>query len=138
MVRGGIPPHATRSHGPFAARTRSFGRVGLDWESATGQNKAMNRDQVIATLRRHERELRAAGVVRLSVFGSTVRGDRRPDSDVDLLASFDESRRLSLLDVVGIELRLADLLGQRVDLAEEGTLKQRVQQSVDSEAVRAF
>jgi predicted nucleotidyltransferase len=72
------------------------------------------------------------------VFGSTVRGDRRPDSDVDLLASFDESRRLSLLDVVGIELRLADLLGQRVDLAEEGTLKQRVQQSVDSEAVRAF
>jgi predicted nucleotidyltransferase len=41
----------------------------------------------------------AAGVVRLSVFGSAARGDRRPDSDIDLLAGFDESRQLSLLDL---------------------------------------
>jgi predicted nucleotidyltransferase len=72
---------------------------------------AMNCDHVIATLRGHELELRAAGVVRLFVFGSTARGDGRPDSDIDLLASFDESRRLSLLALVGIELRLAGLLG---------------------------
>ena len=37
----------------------------------------MNREQVIATLRAHEPELKQAGVVRLSLFGSTVRGDRR-------------------------------------------------------------
>jgi predicted nucleotidyltransferase len=54
----------------------------------------MGRDQVIATLKAHEKELRAAGVVRLSLFGSTARGDRHPDSDVDLLAAFDETRRL--------------------------------------------
>jgi predicted nucleotidyltransferase len=98
----------------------------------------MTRDQVIATLREHEAELRAAGVVRLSLFGSTARGDRRPDSDIDLLAAFDESRRISLLDVAGIELQLAGLLGEAVDLVEEGTLKPRVQRSVQSEAVRAF
>ena len=98
----------------------------------------MNREQVIATLRQHEPELRAAGVVQLSVFGSTARGDRRPDSDIDLLARFDESLRLSILDVVGIELHLADLLGRAVDLIEEGTLKPRVQKSVEAEAVRAF
>ena len=98
----------------------------------------MDREQVIATLREHEGELRAAGVVRLSLFGSTARGDRRPDSDIDLLARFDEARRLSLLDVIGIELRLAGLLGQRVDLVEEGTLKPRVKQSADAEAVCAF
>jgi len=98
----------------------------------------MNCDHVIATLRGHEPELRAAGVVRLSVFGSTARGDGHPDSDIDLLASFDESRRLSLLDLVGIELRIAGLLGQPVDLVEEGTLKPRVQRSVEAEAVRAF
>jgi uncharacterized protein len=110
----------------------------LDWAKGYGQNGAMNRDQVIATLRHHESELRAAGVVRLSIFGSTARGDRRPDSDIDLLACFDESLRLSLLDVVGIELHLADLLGQPVDLSEEGTLKPRVQKRVEAEAVRAF
>ena len=98
----------------------------------------MDRDQVIATLRRHEPELRAAGVVKLSVFGSTARGDRRSDSDIDLLARFDESRRLSLLDVVGIELQLGALLGQTVDLIEEGTLKPRVQEKVEPETVRAF
>lgn len=98
----------------------------------------MDRDQVIATLRRHEAELRRAGVVRLSVFGSTARGDRRPDSDVDLLATFDSARRISLLQVAGIEARLADLLGLDVDLVEEGALKPRVRQSVEAEAVGAF
>ncbi len=75
----------------------------------------MDREQVVATLREHEPELKAAGVVRLSLFGSTARGDRRPDSDVDLLAAFDESMRISLLDVAGIEIQLADLLGQKVE-----------------------
>ena len=98
----------------------------------------MNRDKIIATLRHHEPELRAAGVVRLSVFGSTARGDRRPDSDIDLLAVFDETRRISLLDVAGIEIQLSEMLGQTVDLIEEGTLKPRVQRSVEAEAARAF
>ena len=71
----------------------------------------MNREQVIAALRQHELELKAAGIVRLSLFGSTARGDRRPDSDIDLLAAFDETRRISLLDVAGIELQLSALLG---------------------------
>jgi uncharacterized protein len=98
----------------------------------------MERDQVIARLREREAELKAAGVVRLSLFGSTARGDRRPDSDIDLLAAFDETRRISLLDVAGIELQLSDLLGQPVDLVEEGTLKPRVRRSVEAEALRAF
>jgi hypothetical protein len=98
----------------------------------------MNREAVIATLRAHEPELRAAGVVRLSLFGSTARERALPGSDIDLLASFDGARQLSLLDVIGIENKLADLLGQPVDLIEEGTLRPRVRQSVDREAVRAF
>src|ERR1035437_8441589 len=51
------------------------------------------------------RTLKAAGVVRLSLFGSRARGDRRPDSDIDLLAAFDQTRRISLLDVAGIEIQ---------------------------------
>ena len=99
---------------------------------------AMNREQVITMLREHQRQLNAAGVVRLSLFGSTARGDRRPDSDIDLLAAFDETRRISLLDVAGIEIQLSELLGQQVDLVEEGTLKPRVQKNVEAEALRAF
>jgi len=98
----------------------------------------MDREAVIATLRAHESALKAAGVVRLSLFGSTARDTARPDSDIDLLAVFDAARPLSLLDVIRIENQLADLLGQPVDLIEEGTLKPRVRLTVDREAVRAF
>lgn len=123
MVRGCIRHSCYQMAG-------SFGRM--------SDGRAMNCDHVIAAPRGHETELRAAGVVRLSIFGSTARSDGGPDSDVDLLATFDESRRLSLLDLVGIELKLAGLLGQPVDLVEEGTLKPRVHRSVEAEAVRAF
>jgi len=98
----------------------------------------MNREQVIATLRGHEPELRAVGVIRLSLFGSTARGDHRPDSDVDLLAAFDDTRRISLLDIAGIERQISQMLGHSVELIEEGTLKPRVRNNVEAEAVRAF
>lgn len=98
----------------------------------------MDREHILSRLRAHEAELKDAGIVRLSLFGPTARGDAGANSDVDLLAAFDESRRLSLLDVVGLELHLANLLGCPVDLSEEGQLKPRVQESVKTEVVRAF
>jgi predicted nucleotidyltransferase len=98
----------------------------------------VRRDEVIAALREHEPELRSAGVVRLSLFGSAARNEARAASDIDLLAAFDEAHSLSLLDIIRIENRLSDLLRQPVDLIEEGTLRPRVHQSVSREAVRAF
>lgn len=93
---------------------------------------------MIAALRGHEKELRAAGVTRLSLFGSTARGDQHAESDIDLLAAFDSSRRISLLDVAGIELQISRLLGLPVELIEEGTLKPRVRRSAEAESIRAF
>lgn len=98
----------------------------------------MDREQVVAKLRDHERQLKEAGIVRLSLFGSTARGDAGPESDVDLLAAFDETRRISLLDIARMELDLSEMLGCKVDLIEEGTLKPRVQKSVEAEVLRAF
>jgi predicted nucleotidyltransferase len=45
---------------------------------------------------------------------------------------------LPLLDVIGLENRLSDILGQPVDLIEEGTLRPRAKRTADPEAVRAF
>jgi predicted nucleotidyltransferase len=98
----------------------------------------MVRDQILSRLRAHEAELRAAGIVRLALFGSVARDEARPDSDIDLLVTFDDGRELSLLDVIGVENRLADLLGQRVDLVEDDMLEPRLRQSVEREIVRAF
>ena len=65
----------------------------------------MTSDQVIAKLLTNERELRQAGIVRLSLFGSAARGDGGLKSDIDLPALFDESRRLSSRFPVSIVIR---------------------------------
>lgn len=96
----------------------------------------MDREQVIARLRTHEAELKNAGILRLSLFGSVARGE--PGNDVDLMADFDGSKRLSLLDMVGLENRLAEILGIRVDLSPTNMLKEPVRERAANEAVVAF
>ncbi len=98
----------------------------------------MNRDEVIDKLRAHEAELKAAGVVRLAVFGSVARGDNSPQSDVDLLAEFDKTRRYTLLTMGRLESRLTDLLGTKVDLSSPEWLKESIKNQVLREAVIAF
>jgi uncharacterized protein len=98
----------------------------------------MDRASVIAKLRECEPELKAAGIVRLSLFGSVARGDESRESDVDLVAEFDPARRFSLLDMVGLENRLTDILGVRVELTPAKALKDPVRDRVNREAVLAF
>ena len=98
----------------------------------------MDRDRVIGKLREHEPELRAAGIVHLRLHGSVARGEASAASDVDLIAEFDANRPLSLLDMVGLENRLAELLGVRVDLSPAKTLRDTVRERADREAVLAF
>jgi hypothetical protein len=60
---------------------------------------------------------RRHGIRTLSLFGSTLKGTARPDSDVDLLVEFFPDARPTLLDMAQIEIELAQLLGGRnVDL----------------------
>ena len=98
----------------------------------------MNKSDVIAKLREHEPELKAAGVTRLALFGSVARGDASAQSDVDLMAEFDSGREFSLLDRVRLENRLADLLGVPVDLTPANSLKEGVRERAVREAVLAF
>ncbi len=54
---------------------------------------------------------------RLSLFGSTLTGAARPDSDVDLLVEFEPGAKPGLIAMAALELELSNLLGGRkVDL----------------------
>ena len=54
---------------------------------------------------------------RLSLFGSTLRGAARPDSDVDLLVEFEPHAKPGLIGMAKIEIELMSLLnGRKVDL----------------------
>lgn len=77
------------------------------------------------TLRQHLPALREEyGVESFAVFGSYVRGEQRPDSDIDVLVTFDDPP--GLLAFIELERTLSDLLGQSVDLVTEDALKPRI------------
>jgi predicted nucleotidyltransferase len=96
----------------------------------------MDRERIIDKLRQHEAELKRAGITRLSLFGSMARGER--GNDVDLMAEFDAAKRLTLLDMAGLEMRLAEIVGMPVDLAPAKMLKEPVKEEAQREAVLAF
>ena len=77
----------------------------------------MNRSTILALLRDHEAELKAAGIEHLSLHGSYARGTATADaSDVDVIADFDRGKRLSLIGRVHLENLLTDILGIKADL----------------------
>ena len=55
-------------------------------------------------------------VTELALFGSVLRDDFGPDSDIDVLVSFDEAARHTLFDMVDMEEELKGLFGRDVDL----------------------
>lgn len=64
--------------------------------------------------------LKDRGAKKVSVFGSYVRGEEKPDSDLDLIVEF--SRRKSLLEMVRIERELSETLGIKIDLLTETSI----------------
>jgi predicted nucleotidyltransferase len=85
-------------------------------EQAAHNRVCPNADDVIAILRAHEVELRAAGVRHASLFGSVARGDASPDSDVDLAVELDREAHIGLIGLCGLEQRIGDMVGWKVDL----------------------
>jgi len=78
---------------------------------------------IVRRLRSHLPELRKKYHVKsLGVFGSYVRGDQKPRSDLDVLVEFDEAADL-LSDFFRLQEHLSELLGVNIDLVENGHLK---------------
>lgn len=102
----------------------------------------MNRDQVIATLREHQPELNAAGVVSVSLFGSTARGEAGQDSDVDVVVRLGKSFSTGGFDYFGrledLRQHLEQLLGCKVDVVEEPVRRERLQKEIDRDRALAF
>ena len=94
----------------------------------------MKRSKVLEVLTRVKPDLVSRfGVVRLSLFGSTSRDEAQPDSDVDILVSFDgpaTSQRY-----FGVQFHLEDALGCSVDLVTEKALRPELRPFIEQEAV---
>ena len=72
------------------------------------------------------------GAKNIRVFGSVARGDERSDSDIDFLVDVETGR--SLLDVIGFQQDLEELLGRRVEVFTDADLSPYLQTRVFAEA----
>ena len=92
-------------------------------------------------MKAHEHEIRAAGVVSVSLFGSVARREN-PVHDVDVAVRLGESFSERGLDYFSrlddLEGRLSELLGYKVDVVEEPVRKHRFQKQIDRDRSVAF
>ena len=72
---------------------------------------SIRKDELRTFCRRHR-------ICRLALFGSALREDFQPDSDIDVLVDFEDSADPGLLELVGMQDELSEILGRTVDLVE--------------------
>lgn len=83
--------------------------------------------KVIPVLKRH-------GATKAGLFGSLVHGQMRKRSDIDVLV--DLPRNLSLIDVVGIQQEIEEVVGRKVDLVQYDAIKPLLKKYILSEEIR--
>lgn len=91
------------------------------------QGLAIPRDEMASFCRRHR-------IRRLSLFGSVLREDFDPESDIDVLVEFEPDARVGLRFFT-IERELSERVGRKVDLNTPGFLGKYIREEVLAEAV---
>jgi predicted nucleotidyltransferase len=69
----------------------------------------------------------------IQLFGSNVRGEQSPGSDIDILVDFEEGA--DLFDLTGLAIFLEDELRRKVDVVPKRALREELQESILNEAV---
>lgn len=72
------------------------------------------------------------------MFGSFSRMEERPDSDIDILVALDYAAPIGLLQYAGMANELESILGRKVDLVAEGSVKPFAQESIDHDKVLIY
>jgi len=71
------------------------------------------------------------GAIKIFVFGSYVRGEENPDSDIDIIVDFKESK--SLLELIEIEQELTEIIGIKVDLLTPKSISPYIYKNIENE-----
>ena len=98
----------------------------------------MKRDEVLATLKASEADLRAHGVIHAALFGSVARDEQNAESDIDILVDLDPVVVATMFDYAALKDYVAGLFDVRVDVVDREALKPRVRPKATADAVYAI
>jgi uncharacterized protein len=98
----------------------------------------MTRDEIIAAIRKNADAIKAEGVTKLALFGSRVRGDNRPDSDIDVLIEVEPDASFSLLNLIGVEYIIEDATGLQTQAAMRRSIPSRFAQRIADDILEVF
>lgn len=115
---------------------RYAGRKGKKEEILSRINR-INQERV-AIVRNIQNYFQQEPVERAWLFGSFSRMEESPDSDIDIIVSFDKEAKVSLFDHLGMKNDLQDLLGRDVDLVTEGTFLPYIANTADNDKVLIY
>ncbi|GAB6072659.1 nucleotidyltransferase family protein [Venenivibrio stagnispumantis] len=95
----------------------------------------MNLQEIKQTLKERMPEIKEKyGVKNLYIFGSYVRGEQTPKSDIDILVEFEKGKK-SFRNYMGLKFYLEDLFGLKVDLVIKEAVRKELKRHIYSEAV---
>jgi predicted nucleotidyltransferase len=98
----------------------------------------MTRDEIIATIRKNAEAIKAEGVTKLAIFGSRVRGDNRPDSDIDVLVEVAPDASFSILNLIGVEHIIGDATGLPAQATMRRSLPPRFAERIADDILEVF
>ena len=107
-------------------------------EQATDTQASPSADDVLATPRAHEAELRTAGIRHLALFGSVARGDMAPNDNVEFAVVLDPAAHIGLIGLSGLERHVENLIGYRVNLVPEPIRDPHLRAIIERDRIRAF
>jgi len=93
-------------------------------------NEQVRYQKVRQFLETEKARLSSMGIRRVGIFGSVLRGEDRPDSDLDILIDLDNDSSLTLFGLIDLEQEYSERLGQKVDLVIKDDLKPLIGQRV--------
>ena len=91
------------------------------------RNFDMPEDKIAEFCKRHH-------IRRLALFGSALREDFTPNSDIDMLVEFEPGARVGMIRLAGIELELSRILRRKVDMNTPGFISKYYREEVLAEA----
>lgn len=97
----------------------------------------MTKQEAIQILAHNKKRLNDFHVTSLSLFGSIVRDEVGPNSDIDILVEFNKNAHVGLFELFRLQTFLSDILGYKADLVTPDALHPMLKDDILREVVRA-